>query len=81
MNQVDELSSGLGFILDNNTQTYKVFSDDNRGIYFINTQNFKIQDKTICVYASEGASQKNDGNYTYGYDFNYGYAKGRNYYA
>lgn len=80
-NQVDELSSGLGFILDNNTQTYKVFSDDSRGIYFINTQNFKIQDKNICVYGSDGADPVDSGNYTYSYDFDYGYGKGKNYYA
>lgn len=78
--QKDELNTGFGFILDDDIETKKVYSasDD---IYLINTENFKIKDKKICVYGKAGANQVNSGNYTYSDDFNYGYARGKNYYA
>lgn len=79
--QVDELNIGFGFILDDSIETKKAFPSANDDIYLINTQNFKIQDKKICVYGKTGANEVDSGNYTYNYEFNYGYAKGRNYYA
>lgn len=80
-NEVDELNAGLGFILDDNVETKKISSTSSDDVYLINTQNFKIQDKKICVYGKTGASQVDSGNYTYDYNFNYGYASGKNYYA
>lgn len=81
VNQTDELSTGLGVMLDNTAITKRIDSQNVKDVYLINTQNFKIQDKKICVYGSDGADPIDSGNYTYGYDFNYGYAIGRNYYA
>ena len=82
VNQTDELSTGLGVMLDNTATTKRIDSLNDKDIYLINTQNFKIQDKKICVYGSEGINnEQNNGNYTYNYDFNYGYDIGRNYYA